>query len=110
VTRVGEQRIRSLTVANQTRTARATLKNELATGHAQIEDVLTDPPPCAATAQVSELLLAIRGVGPKRVTRALARCRIPYAQTADRSERTAAAALITLLTNRASPQQVGEQP
>jgi len=78
----GEQRIRSLAVANQTRTARAALKNELATGRAQIEDVLTDPPPCAATAQVSELLLAIRGVGPKRVTRALTRCRIPYTQTA----------------------------
>ena len=80
--RVGEQRKRSLAVANQTRTARAALKNELATGRARIEDVLTDPPPCAATAQVSELLLAIRGVGPKRVTRALTRCRIPYTQTA----------------------------
>ncbi|HEY8775100.1 MAG TPA: hypothetical protein VIM33_01330 [Gaiellaceae bacterium] len=109
MTRVGEQRIRSLTVANQTRTARATLKNELATGHAQIEDVLTDPPPCAATAQVSELLLAIRGVGPKRVTRALARCRIPYAQTAAGLSERQLAALIALLANRASPQQVEEQ-
>ena len=105
----GEQRIRSLAVANQTRTARAALKNELATGRAQIEDVLTDPPPCAATAQVSDLLLAIRGVGPKRVTRALTRCRIPYTQTAAGLSERQLAALITLLANRASPQQVGEQ-
>ena len=95
--RAGEQRIRSLAVANQTRTARAALKNELATGRARIEDVLTDPPRCAATAQVSELLLAIRGVGPKRVTRALAHCQIPYAKrAADLSERQRVA-LIALL-------------
>ena len=107
--RAGERRKRSLAVANQTRTARAALKNELATGRAQIEDVLTDPPPCAATAQVSDLLLAIRGVGPKRVTRALTRCRIPYTQTAAGLSERQLAALITLLANRASPQQVGEQ-
>ena len=107
--REGEQRIRSLAVANQTRTARAALKNELATGRARIEDVLTDPPRCAATAQVSELLLAIRGVGPKRVTRALTRCRIPYAQTAAGLSERQLAALIALLANRTSPQQVGEQ-
>ena len=101
--------MRSLAVANQTRTARAVLKNELATGRARIEDVLTDPPPCAATAQVSDLLLAIHGVGPKRVTRALARCQIPYAKrAADLNERQRAA-LIALLANRASPQQVEEQ-
>ena len=95
--RAGEQRKRSLAVANQTRTARAALKNELATGRAQIEDVLTDPPPCAATAKVSDLLLAIRGVGPKRASRALARCQIPYAKrAADLSERQRVA-LIALL-------------
>jgi hypothetical protein len=107
--RAGEQRISSLAVANQTRTARAALKNDLANGRARIEDVLTDPPRCAATAQVSDLLLAIRGVGPKRVTRALAHCRIPYAQTAEGLSERQLAALIALLANRANPQQVGEQ-
>ena len=110
VARIGEQHTRSLAVANQTRTARAALKNELATGRVRIEDVLTDPPTCAATAKVSDLLLAIRGVGPKRVTRALARCRIPYAQTAAGLNERQRAALIALLANRASPQQVREQP
>lgn len=94
---VGEQRMRSLAVANQTRTARAVLKNELATGRARIENVLTDPPACAATAQVSDLLLAIRGVGPKRASRVLARCQIPYAKrAADLTERQRVA-LIALL-------------
>jgi hypothetical protein len=101
--------MRSLAVANQTRTARAALKNELATGRARIEDVLTDAPPCAATAQVSDLLLAIRGVGPKRVTRALARCQIPYAKRATDLNERQRAALIALLANPASPQQVEEQ-
>jgi hypothetical protein len=94
--------MRSLAGANKIRTARAALKNELATGRAQIEDVLTDPPPCAATAQVSVLLLAIRGVGPKRVTRALASCQIPYAKRAgDLSERQRVALIALLQGERA---------
>jgi hypothetical protein len=102
--------MRSLDIANQTRTARAALKNELATGRSRIEDVLTNPPPCAATAKVSDLLLAIRGVGPRRVTRALARCQIPYTQTAAGLSERQLAALIALLANRPSPQQqVGKQ-
>ena len=78
--RAREQRMRSLGRANQTRTARAALKNELATGRAQIEAVLEHPPPCAATAKVFDLLLAARGVRPTRVGRALAHCQIPYAK------------------------------
>src|SRR2546423_9792431 len=80
--RAREQRLRSLAVATQTRAARAALKNELATGRARIEEVLAHPPACATTAKVADLLLALHGVGPTRVTRALARCQIPYAQTA----------------------------
>jgi hypothetical protein len=89
--------MRSLGRANQTRTARAALKNELASGRAQIEDVLTHPPACAATAKVSDLLLAVRGVGPTRVTRALARCQIPYAKTAAALSERQRAALIAVL-------------
>jgi hypothetical protein len=89
--------MRSLAVANQTRAARAALKNDLAAGRARIEDVLTNPPTCATTARVSDLLLAVRGVGPRRVARALARCRIPYAQTAARLSERQRAALIALL-------------
>lgn len=68
-----EQRMHALDRANQTRTARATLKNDLATGRARIEDVLRHPPTFARTAKVSDLMLAVRGVGPTRTTRALTR-------------------------------------
>jgi len=89
--------MRALDHANQIRTARATLKNELATGHAQIEDVLAQPPAFAATAKVSDLLLAIPGFGPARATRALARCRIPYRKTAAGLSERQRVALIALL-------------
>jgi hypothetical protein len=77
-----EQRMRSLGRANQIRTARATLKKDLASGRVQIEDVLAHPPAFATTAQVSELLLAVPGFGPVRATRWLARCQIPHQKTA----------------------------
>ena len=89
--------MRSLGRANQIRTARAALKDDLASGCAQIEDVLTHPPACAATAKVSDLLLAVHGVGPTRVARALTRCHIPYAKTAAALTERQRAALIALL-------------
>lgn len=104
-----EQRVRALGRANQVRTARATLKNELATGRARIEDVLTHPPAFATTAKVSDLLLAVPGFGPARATRALARCRIPYAKTtASLSERQRVALLALLRTEK--PATIQRQP
>jgi len=76
-----EQRMRSLDCANVIRTARARLKKDLASGRAQIEDVLAQPPLFAKTAKVSELLLAVPGFGPVRAARWLARCQIPYTKT-----------------------------
>jgi len=92
--------MRSLARANQTRAARAALKNELGTGEARIEEVLAHPPACATTAKVSDLLLAVHGVGPTRAIRALARCQIPYAQTAAGLSERQRVALIALLRNR----------
>ena len=43
--------------------------------------MLTDPPPCAQTAKLRELLLAVPRIGPARVHRALAHCRIASAKT-----------------------------
>jgi hypothetical protein len=74
------QRMRALGSANDIRTARATLKHDLARGRVQIEDVLNQPPAFAATAKISDLLLALPGVGSVRATRALARCQIPHAK------------------------------
>jgi hypothetical protein len=47
----------------------------------ELAQVLTDPPPCAQTAKLRELLLAVPRIGPARVHRALAHCRIAYAKT-----------------------------
>jgi hypothetical protein len=48
----------------------------------KIEDVLAQPPAFAATARVSDLLLAVPRFGPARATRTLVRCEIPYGTTA----------------------------
>ena len=76
-----EQRLRALDKANEVRCSRAQLKRELAAGTIELAQVLTDPPPCAQTAKLRELLLAVSGFGPARVHRALAHCRIASAKT-----------------------------
>jgi hypothetical protein len=104
-----EQRMRSLGRANEIRTARATLKKELASGRVQIEDVLAQPPASAATAKVSDLLLAVPGYGPVRATRSLARCQIPYGKTAASLSRRQRDTLIALLRT-AKPGSLASAP
>jgi S13-like H2TH domain len=43
--------------------------------------VLGDPPPCAQTAKLRDLLLAVAKLGPARVNRLRARCRIADSKT-----------------------------
>jgi hypothetical protein len=76
-----EQRLRALEKANEVRLARAQLKRELAAGKIELAQVLTNPPPCAQTAKLRELLLAVPRIGPATVHRALAHCQIAYAKT-----------------------------
>src|SRR3990170_1116524 len=83
-----EQRLRALRQANEIRSRRAALKKELASGRVRIADVLAQPPACAKTAKVRDLLLAVPKVGPARAARVLSRCRIAPAKTvAGMSER-----------------------
>jgi hypothetical protein len=95
------QRMRALRSANSIRTARATLKNDLASGRVRIENVLDRPPAFAATAKVSDLLLAVPGVGSVRTTRALASCQIPHAKTLGGLSGRQRLALIALLSIQA---------
>lgn len=76
-----EQRLRALAIANEVRTGRAQLKRDIAAGTVALVDILASPPGCAHTARVAELLLAVPGVGPARVRRMLAHCRISEAKT-----------------------------
>jgi len=101
--------MRALGRANQIRTARATLKNELSTGRARIDDVLRHPPAFAMTAKVSDLLLAVPGFGPARATRTLTRCQIPYAKTVAGLSERQSVALIGLLRTE-MPATIRGQP
>lgn len=101
--------MRALSHANHTRSARAMLKNELATGSARIEDVLAEPPAFAATAKVSDLLLAVPGFGPVRATRVLARCQIPYGKSAAGLSERQRVALIALLLSE-TPATIARHP
>ncbi len=76
-----EQRLRALEKANDVRRACAELKRELAAGRITLAQILGDPPPCARTAKVRELLLAVPKIGPAKVHRGLAHCRIADTKT-----------------------------
>jgi hypothetical protein len=72
---------RALAKANQVRVARARPKREVAAGRIELARVVAEPPACAQTAKVRELLLVVLRIGPARADRLLARCRIAYAKT-----------------------------
>jgi hypothetical protein len=76
------------------RIARAQLRKDLAAGSVCIESVLADPPACARTAKVRDLLMSLQRFGPVRVARVLAKCRVSESKTLEGlSERQRAALL-----------------
>jgi S13-like H2TH domain len=86
--RTAAQRLRALGLANEVRSGRAKLKRELAAGRAELASVIAEPPACARTARVYELLLAVPKIGPAKATRGLSQCRIaPTKTVAGLSER-----------------------
>lgn len=95
--RSSEQRLGGLAKANEVRRARARLKRDLAAGRVELARVLIDPPPCAQTAKLRDLLLAVPRIGPARVNRALAHCRIADGKTIAGLSDRQRAALIQLL-------------
>ena len=76
-----EQRSRALAKANEVRLARAQLKQEVAAGRIGLAQVVANPPACAQTAKVRQLLLAVPRMGPARADRVAAHCRIAHAKT-----------------------------
>lgn len=66
-----EQRMVALTRANVVRVAQAKLKREVTAGEVDWRDVLRDPPECARTMRVVQLLMAAPRVGSVKVDRAL---------------------------------------
>lgn len=78
---LSERRLRALAYANEVRLGRAQLKRDLAARMRTLDAVLVEPPACAQTAEVRELLLALPGIGPAKADRVLSRCRIGHART-----------------------------
>jgi len=76
-----EQRLRALAKANEVRLARAQLKRELSAGSLELTQLLAGPPPCADTAKLRDLLLAVPRMGPVKVRRTLSHCRIADSKT-----------------------------
>jgi guanylate kinase len=76
-----DQRLEALVKANEIRHDRAQLKRELAAGTLPLAQILVDPPRCASTAKLRDLLLACPGLGPTKTDRLLSRCRIAHTKT-----------------------------
>lgn len=76
-----QQRMDALKMANDVRMKRARLKRDLRARRASIVEVLAEPPECALTAHVDDLLLAVPKFGRVKVNRLLARNMISPSKT-----------------------------
>jgi len=99
-TRSLERRVIALRQANQVRSARAKLKQDLRAGGVRLEQVLATPAGYLASAEVFDLLVAVPKIGPVKARRLLTVARIrPSKTVGDLSERQRTH-LIELLSRR----------
>jgi hypothetical protein len=76
-----DERRAALQQANAVRMERAQLKAALRRDEVSIGALIAEPPPCLASANVTEVLQALRGYGPARTAGLLARCEISPKKT-----------------------------
>jgi hypothetical protein len=76
-----QQRMEALRRANDIRSERAKLKESLRNGDISITQVLQDPPACAHTAKVLDLVLAAPKYGRVKANKLLERCRVSSSKT-----------------------------
>jgi hypothetical protein len=87
-TRSLEHRVIALRQANQVRSARAKLKQDLRAGKVRLEQILATPADYLASAEVFDLLVAVPKIGPVKASRLLTIARISPSKTVgDLSER-----------------------
>jgi hypothetical protein len=79
--RTTDQRREALALASRVRAQRAALKLQLKQGSISIARLISDPPRCLGTANISEPLMALPGYGPVKVRRLLERCRVSPRKT-----------------------------
>lgn len=78
---VVEQRMRALTIANDTRVRRAELKRRLRAGVEDARPLLAEPPWWLKGMPVEHVLLAVPKLGPRKVTQILRRCNVVKGRT-----------------------------
>lgn len=86
--------------ANEIRTKRANLKRDLKAGHANIVDLLSEPPEFIDTMKVFDLLLATPKYGRVKVNKFLVSCRISPSKTIGGLSQRQRGELIGLLRGR----------
>ena len=79
--RTDQQRSEALVRANEVRSARRHLKEQLKQGEVKLAPLIADCPLFLATARISELLLALPRYGPGKVGRLLSACRVNPSKT-----------------------------
>jgi len=97
-TRSLESRMTVLGPANQVRSARAKLKQDLREGKVHLEQILATPPGYLASAEIFDLLVAVPKIGPAKAGRLLSIARISRSQTVDQLSGRQRACLIELLS------------
>lgn len=80
-TRSLDQRMEALQLANEIRTYRARLKQDVAARRRDFGSLLMRPPEKAQTMKVWDLMLAIPGIGRGKADRALRRARVSPSKT-----------------------------
>ena len=75
------QRSEALVLANQVRSARGRLKEQLKRNEVSLASLVADYPSYLATAKVNDLLQALPGYGPLKAGKLLSKCRISPSKT-----------------------------
>ena len=79
--RLDRQRKEALTRANEVRSARCQLKEQLKRGEVSLAPLISDYPGYLATARIADLLEALPGCGPLKTGKLLSRCGISPSKT-----------------------------
>jgi CheY-like chemotaxis protein len=98
-TRSSERRMIALSQANQVRSLRAKLKQDLREGTVRLEQILATGPDYLASAEVYDLLVAVPKIGPVKAAHLLAMARICPSKTVAALSERQRARLIELLSH-----------
>jgi len=99
-TRSLERRVIALRQANQVRSARAKLKQDLRAGKVRLEQILATPADYLANAEVFDLLVAVPKIGPVKAGRLLTIARISPSKTLGELSERQRTCLVELLSAR----------